>query len=85
MKQVKDCHGISSLCIFASEEFRHVVYKPEYCTQVIHHVAVCDINYMIFVVAAQTKVQYAMLIYFPTTKWFEIFSVRIGRFPENGR
>jgi hypothetical protein len=44
------------------------VYKPEYCVQVLHHAAVVNLKYILFVVAGTTKVHYAVLIRFSDAK-----------------
>jgi len=57
-----DLHGTFSCCEFGSSEFKQLVYKPEYRTQVLHHATVANLPYILFVVAGETKVRYATLI-----------------------
>ena len=51
-----ELHGAFSSCEFGSPEFKHLVYKPEYRTQVLHHAVVANLPRVLFVVAGQTKV-----------------------------
>lgn len=75
MKQVKDLHSIILSSVFASEKVRYMVQEPEYYTQIMHHATVSDVIYVLLIVAAQTKVQYATMTYFPSTEWIVMRSI----------
>jgi hypothetical protein len=68
IRQNIDLYGCYSQCEFGSEAFKQLVYKPEYRVQVLHHAVVANLKYVLFVVAGETKVQYAVLIRFPDSK-----------------
>jgi len=61
-------YGAFSQCEFRSSAFRQLVYKPDYCVQVLHHATVTNLRYILFVVTGTTKVHHAVLIHFPDTK-----------------
>ena len=63
-----DLYGMFSQCEFGSAAFKHLVYKPEYRVQVLHHTTVTNLKYILFVVAGTTKIHYAVLICFPNKK-----------------
>jgi hypothetical protein len=68
VRQGIDLFGTFSQCEFGSDQFRQLVYKPEYRVQVFHHALVTNLRYILFVVAGATKVHYAVLIRFPEDK-----------------
>ena len=68
IREAVDLHGAFSCCEFSTTEFKQLVYKPEYRSQVLHHATVANLPYILFVVAGETKVLYATLIQFPEAK-----------------
>ena len=68
IREAVDWHGAFSCCEFGLSEFKQLVYKPEYWTQVLHHATVANLPYILFVVAGETKLHCATLIQFPEAK-----------------
>lgn len=68
VRQCVDLYGTFSQCEFGSAAFKKLVYKPEYRVQVLHHAAVVNLKYILFVIAGTTKIHYAILIRFPESK-----------------
>lgn len=65
---VKHVCGDFSLCDFGDNNFQLLVWDPKYRTQLLHHATVVDLDYMLFVVASETTIRYATLVYIPETK-----------------
>ena len=73
-----DLYGSFLQCEFGSLAFKKLVYKPEYRVQVLHHAAVANLKYILFVVAGSTKVHYSVLIRFPDSKISLLKSILSG-------
>ena len=59
----KFCH-----CQFGDNTFKTLVWDPEYRTQLLHHATVVNLDYVLFVVASETTIRYATLVYIPEEK-----------------
>ena len=65
---VKSVCGQYSHCDFGDDDFKHLVWDPKYRTQLLHHATVVDLDCVMFVVASESTIQYATLVYIPDAK-----------------
>ena len=78
LTKIRQCSDLFSHCKFGSEAFKQLVYKLEYHVRVLHHAVVANQEYVLFVVAGETKVQYAVLIRYPDSKLTTMKSILSG-------
>ena len=50
---------------YGTEEFKGLVWTPQYCAQVLHHAAVACVRTVIFVAASSKKIRYVVIVRVP--------------------
>ena len=62
------CNVGTLVCTFGDAQFRQFICKLEYRTQLLHHVAPANLEYVIFAMASDNNVVYVKKFYFFSEK-----------------
>ncbi|EJK53517.1 hypothetical protein THAOC_27035, partial [Thalassiosira oceanica] len=77
---VEQVCGRFSHCDFGDNNFKLLVWDPKYRTQLLHHATVVDLDYVLFVVANESTIRYATLVYIPEVKRNTYREILVGVF-----
>lgn len=77
---VEQLCGRFSHCDFGDNNFKLLVWDPKYRTQLLHHATVVDLDYVLFVVANESTIRYATLVYIPEVKRNTYREILVGVF-----